>query len=50
MEPENKLQLFKTLNDIKDKLFSDVEVAEIELHIMNGTYTASDQINSHPVK
>ena len=50
MEPEHKLQLFKTLNDIKDKLFSDVEVAEIELHIMNGDYTTHEQVESHPVK
>ena len=50
MEPENKLQLMTTLNEIKNQLFCDVEVDQITKLIFDGTYTTSDQIKSHPVR
>jgi len=47
---ENRLQLLKTLNEIKDQLFSDIEVNEVNALISDGTYTTSEQVKSHPVR
>lgn len=50
MEPENKLQLFQTLEEVKNKLFCEVEVNQITKLIFDGTYTTSEQVKSHPVR
>ena len=50
MEPENKLQLMMTLEEVKNKLFCEVEVNEIISLIHDGTYTTSQQVKSHPVR
>lgn len=50
METENKSQLFQTLEEVKNKLFCDVEVDQIAKLIFDGTYTTSEQVKSHPVK
>jgi len=47
---EHRLQLLKTLNEVKDQLFSEIEVNEVNALISNGTYTTSEDILEHPVR
>jgi len=46
----HKLELLKTLEELRTTKFSDVEHAEVMTLISNGTYTTCEQITSHPVR
>ena len=45
---ESKLELMMTLEDVKGKLYCDIEVDQITKLIFDGTYTTSDQVKKHP--
>lgn len=45
---ESKLELMMTLEEVKSKLYCDIEVDQITKLIFDGTYTTSDQVKTHP--
>ena len=45
---ESKLELMMTLEEVKGKLYCEIEVDQIIKLIFDGTYTTSEQVKTHP--
>jgi hypothetical protein len=45
---ESKLELMTTLEEVKGKLYCEIEVDQIIKLIFDGTYTTSEQVKTHP--